>query len=56
MATGTIYDDMIGRVALARTVNLVCGAAVCGPWDVYELPDEVLDAITAYGRALSDNR
>ena len=55
MKTGTIYDDMIGRVALARTVNLTCGAAIVTPWDVNELPDEYLDAITAYAEALSGN-
>ena len=55
MKTGTIYDDMIARVALARTVNLTCGAAVVTPWTVNDLPDEVLDAITAYAEALSGN-
>jgi len=50
--TGVIVDEMIGRVALARNVNMVCGAAVCTPWDVDELPDEILDAIMAYARAL----
>ena len=55
MKTGTIYDDMIGRVALARAVNLTCGAPIVTPWDVYELPDEYLDAITAYAEALSGN-
>jgi hypothetical protein len=51
--TGAIYDDMIGRVALARAVNLTCGAAIVTPWDVYELPDEYLDAIMAFSEALS---
>ena len=46
---------MVARIALARTVNQVCGAAVVTPWDVYELPDEYLDAITAYAEALSGN-
>ena len=53
--TGVVTDDMIGRVALARTVNLTCGAAVVTPWTVDELPDEYLDAITAYAGAMSGN-
>lgn len=52
MKTGTVVDETIGRVALARFVNMTCGAAVVTPWDVYELPDEMIDAITAYGEAL----
>jgi len=44
---------MIARVALARTINGVCNAAIVTPWDVYELPDEYIDAITAYAEALS---
>ena len=52
MKTGTVVDETIGRVALARYINQVCAAQVVTPWDVYELPDEMIDAITAYGEAL----
>jgi len=34
---------------------MVCGAAVVTPWDVYELPDEYLDAMVAYAEAMSGN-
>ncbi len=51
--TGTITDEMIGDVALARTINMVCGAPVVTPWNVNELPDEWIDACMAYARALS---
>ena len=47
---------MIGRVALAGVVIATCGAAIVTPWDVYELPDEYLDAIVAYAEALAANR
>ena len=55
MKTGTIYNDQIGDVALARMINMVCGAAIVTPWTVNELPDEWIDACTAYARALSGN-
>ena len=54
MKTGTIYDDHIGDVALARMINGVCRAAVVTPWNVNELPDEWIDACTAYARALAN--
>ena len=56
MKTGTIYDDMVARVALARTINLTCGGPIVTPWNVNELPDEIIDAITAYAEALSGNQ
>ena len=55
MKTGVITDDTIGRVALARAVNLTCGAAIVTPWDVDSIPDEYLDAVMAYAEALSGN-
>ena len=55
MKTGTIYDDTIGQVALARMINGVCAAPIVAPWEVDELPDEWIDACTAYARALHGN-
>ena len=53
--TGVITDPMIGRVALARTVNLTCGAPIVTPWTVDQVPDEYLDAVMAYAEAMGGN-
>ena len=55
MKTGVITDPMIGRVALARTVNLTCGAPIVTPWTVDHVPDEYLDAVMAYAEAMGGN-
>jgi len=51
--TGQLLDETIGRIATARMINMVCGAPVVTPWDVYDLPDEWIDACSAYAKALS---
>ena len=51
--TGVITDEMVGDVALARMINLACGAPIVTPWTVNELPDEWIDACAAYGAALA---
>ena len=55
MKTGTLYDGHIADVALARMINSVCGAPIVAPWEVNDLPDEWIDACTAYAGALSGN-
>lgn len=42
-------DPRLGAILLARKINDVCGGAVVAPWDVYELPDEWLDALERIG-------
>ena len=51
--TGVITDSMIGDVALARAVNLACGAPIVTPWTLNELPDEWIDACVAVAEAMS---
>ena len=53
--TGVITDETIGAVALARTINLACGAPIVTPWDVDKLPDEWIDACVAVAEAMSGN-
>ena len=55
MKTGTIYDDIIGQVVLARMINIACGGPIVAPWEVNQLPDEWIDACAAYAGALSGN-
>lgn len=38
---------------LARQINEMCGGAVVAPWDVYDLPDEWLDAIAGLEKWLN---
>lgn len=43
---GRTSDPLIGRVMLAKRINQYCGTNI-GPWDVDELSDEFIDAVTA---------
>lgn len=45
-------DPRLSAILLARQVNELCGGAVVAPWDVNELPDEWLDALSGIGRWL----
>ena len=40
-------DPTLGAVLLARRVNLLCGGGIVAPWDVYDLPEEWLQAMEA---------
>ena len=46
-------DPLLARIILARTINSVCGGAVVAPWNVYELPDEWIDAFAAFSERLN---
>jgi len=45
-------DPTLAAILLARRINNLCGGAVVTPWDVYELPEEWLQAFEGMERWL----
>ena len=46
MWIGRTDDPIYSSIMVARMVNELSGGTVVTPWDVYELPDDWLDAFT----------
>ena len=43
---GKTDHPVYSSILLAQMINQLSGGAVVTPWDVFELPDELLDAFT----------
>lgn len=43
---GTSHPTL-SRILIARMVNQALGGALVGPWDIDDLPDELIDAVQA---------
>ncbi len=45
-------DPYFAAILLARQINDLCGGGIIAPWEVNELSDEWLDALTGISRWL----
>lgn len=47
---GATDEPLLADALLARRINLALGGAVVGPWDVGQLPDDVIEGILSIER------
>lgn len=48
--TGATAEPLLMNVFMARRVNAILGGAVVGPWDIDQIPDDVLQSILSIER------